>query len=69
MAEQDYRAKMTQVGMIDGETTGFYPASSGFPLAGDERHPTLRVVPNKHAWKEAIKRSDTPLGRTLEDAS
>lgn len=54
------RSEGVQIGMIDGETTGFFPAEAG-PYV-DPGRSLKRVVKNKAAWKEMIKRSEGRIG-------
>ena len=53
---QDYSAKKPQVGMVDGPTSGYFSDESGFPR--DPSSPTKRIVPNKQAWKDHLKRNE-----------
>jgi hypothetical protein len=59
-ASRDYAEefKTKQVGFIDGVEFAHLPRESGAPLAGDERHPTRRVIKNKRDWTEMCKRNN-----------
>lgn len=60
MANQNYQAKKVQVGMVDGETTGFFPPSVG-PYAEPGKS-LKRVCKNKRAWNEMLKKSEGKIG-------
>ena len=54
------RSEGVQIGAIDGETTGYFPPAAG-PYV-DPGKSLKRVVKNKHAWNEMIKRSEGKIG-------
>lgn len=61
-APRDYAAEhpTSVVGMVDGETVGYFPPAAG-PYV-DPGRSIKRVVKNKHAWREMIKRSEGKIG-------
>lgn len=66
-AHQDYQAKGSQVGMIDGETSGYYPRETGFPK--DPTNPMKRIAPGKAKAIDAFKRAnDETKGRVAGEA-
>lgn len=50
--------KTKHIGFVDGASLAFLPRASGAPLAGDERHPTQRVIRNKYHFSEMCKEND-----------
>jgi hypothetical protein len=61
-AKRSPLAKGVMVGMIDGDTSGYYPRETGFPV--DPTNPMKRIAPAKRKTHDAFKRaSDVTEGR------